>query len=124
MIKLTLALTLSLILAQTQAAPPASSPQTPPAPPPDTTIALVFGDRVELTQGSTALKEFRQLQSLDSLTDQQVKRYVALWAALTQVASLREAVERAVIAPRPTLREQLDNEIRRGVRRPLQEIAQ
>lgn len=80
----------------------------------ENTVALVFPDRVEIVSEAKAQTEFQQLQNKAVMTKDDQSRLVALTIALG-TASRPQALPRNT-----STREFLDNEVRRGVRKPLQ----
>lgn len=80
----------------------------------DQTVALVFRDRIEIVKLSEAQTEFQRLSAVKTLTESEQSRLVALVIAL-------ETVPEPQFLPRNTDTQAfLANEIRRGVRKPLQ----
>lgn len=82
--------------------------------PTENTVALVFPDRVEIVSEAKAQTEFQQLQNKAIMTKDDQSRFIALTIALG-TASRPQALPRNT-----STREFLDNEVRRGVRRPAQ----
>src|SRR5690348_1312884 len=77
------------------------------------TIPLIFHDQVEIVKLSEAQKEYLELNSKQVLTKAEQSRLTALVLSL-------ETLPEAGSLPVSNTRAWLDNEIRRGVRKPLQ----
>lgn len=77
------------------------------------TVALIFPDRVEIVKESEARAEYDRLLKTQAQTPSADARFVALKLALG-------TVQQPQSLPRNNTREFLNNEIRRGVRKPAQ----
>lgn len=87
----------------------------PQQPTSERTVALIFRDpeRVEMVTESQARTELAELSTKGALTEAERARHVALTLTLGTTAQPQSL-------PRNNTREFIDNEIRRGVRKPLQ----